>query len=113
MRSLDQDLTFHEAKKTFEKYGVAFDRTKYAALGIQNVDDSLFTNLAWLLSDQCQHTTKVAVFGDDGKTIFKDNKEFGGSIFNQMEKTFQYLALNNSLSESFDAPNMMRISPPA
>lgn len=101
MRSLDQDLTFHEAKKTFEKYGVAFDRTKYAALGIQNVDDSLFTNLAWLLSDQCQHTTKVAVFGDDGKTIFKDNKEFGGSIFNQMEKTFQYLALNNRTISTF------------
>ena len=38
MRSLDQDLTFHEAKKSFEKYGVAFDRTKYADLGIQNVD---------------------------------------------------------------------------
>lgn len=28
------------------------------------------------MSDQCAHTTKVAVFGDESNTTFKDSKEF-------------------------------------
>ena len=51
--------------------------------------------LALLLSDQCQHTTKIAVFNDESCTEFRDSKEFGGSIFKQFENSINYLALCN------------------
>lgn len=98
MRSMNQDLAFDSAEKTFAKYGVAFGLDKYRTLGI--VRNGLHTNLGLILSDQCLHTVKVSVFGDDAKTIFKDNKEFGGSVFEQLEGAFDYLMLcNRTVSE--------------
>lgn len=47
------------------------------------------------MSDQCAHTTKVAVFSDEACTVFRDSKEFEGSIFEQFENTVNYLALCN------------------
>ena len=87
MRAIHQDLTFQEAAKTFARYQVDFSEDKYLALGLRNLHDDQYTNLAWILSDQCQHTTKVAVFGDDANTVFKDTKEFSGSVFRQLEDT--------------------------
>ena len=101
MRSMEQDLSFEAAANAFEKYEVPFGKEKYRALGITQKNDELFTNLALIISDQCAHTTKVAVFGDDSNTTFKDNKEFGGSIFAQLEDTFDYLMLCNRTKASF------------
>ena len=101
MRSMEQNLSFEAAANAFEKYGVPFGKEKYRALGITQKNDELFTNLALIISDQCAHTTKVAVFGDDSNTTFKDNKEFGGSIFAQLEDTFDYLMLCNRTKASF------------
>lgn len=101
MRSMEQELTFEAATNAFKKYGVAFGPEKYPALGISQKNDELFTNLALIVSDQCTHTTKVAVFGDDSNTSFKDNKEFGGSIFRQLEDTFNYLMLCNKTEATF------------
>lgn len=101
MRSMEQDLSFEAAANAFKKYGVPFAKEKYRALGITQKNDDLFTNLALIISDQCAHTTKVAVFGDDANTTFKDNKEFGGSIFTQLEDTFDYLMLCNRTTASF------------
>ena len=92
-RCLDQDLTFEAAKAAFQQYGVEFSVGKYRALGITKND--VFTNLALLLSDQCLHTTKIAVFNDESCTEFRDSKEFGGSIFKQFENAINYLALCN------------------
>ena len=92
-RSLEQDLTFHAAETTFERYGVEFSVQKYRALGITQND--IYTNLALLLSDQCHHTTKIAVFKDEFCTEFRDSKEFGGSVFKQFEDAVNYLALCN------------------
>ncbi|MGN1433770.1 MAG: RNA-binding domain-containing protein [Ruminococcus sp.] len=100
MRSLDQNLTFDAAAKTFEKYSVKFSEEKYIALGIKDSSNSLYTNLGFLLSDQCQHTTKVAVFADENNTEFRDSKEFSGSLFTQLDDTFSYLMLcNKNVSE--------------
>lgn len=92
-RSLEQKLTFHAAQEAFQRYGVEFSETKYRALGI--TQNNLYTNLALLLSDQCQHTTKIAVFNDESCTEFRDSKEFGGSVFKQFEQAVNYLALCN------------------
>ena len=101
MRSLEQELTFASAVAAFESYGVDFSEEKYLALGMINKNDGLFTNLALLMSDQCQHSIKVAVFGDDENTTFKDNREFKGSIFKQIDEAFRYIMLSNRTSSVF------------
>lgn len=101
MRTMEQDLTFEEAEKAFERYGVEFSEDKYIALGLRNLHDDQYTNLALLLSDQCQHSTKVAVFGDTTNLTFKDSKEFNGSIFKQLDDTYSYLSLCNRTAAVF------------
>lgn len=96
MRSLEQELTFEAAKAAFKRYGVEFSPEKYRALGL--VNNGIYTNLGLLLSDQCAHTTKIAVFSDAERTVFRDSKEFGGSIFKQFEDAVNYLALCNKTS---------------
>ncbi len=92
-RSLEQNLTFDAARTAFQHYGVEFSAEKYRALGITQND--IYTNLALLLSDQCLHTTKVAVFNDELCTEFRDSKEFSGSVLKQFEDSISYLALCN------------------
>lgn len=38
-----------------------------------------------MLSDQCETTTKVALFQGKDKELFRDRKEFKGSILKQLE----------------------------
>ncbi len=101
MRSLDQNLTFDGAQKAFDKYNVAFSEDKYRALGIWDEHTNEYTNLGHLLSDQCRHSIKIAVFSDLDNSIFRDAKEFKGSIFEQLEQSFAYLQLCNRTSASF------------
>lgn len=102
MRSLDQELTFEEAEKTFSNYNVEFRKEKFAKLGLINLHDGQYTNLAFLLSDQCQHSIKAAVFADETMTVFKDAKEFKGSIFRQLNDAYSYLLINNRTSAVFN-----------
>lgn len=96
MRSPEQELTFEAAKTAFARYGVDFGVEKFRTLGLVNND--IYTNLGLLISDQCAHTTKIALFNDAERTVFRDSKEFGGSIFKQFEDTINYLALCNKTS---------------
>lgn len=100
-RSLEQGLTFEHAKEAFKRYNVDFTKTKYRALGVTLQGNSLYSNLALLLSDQCVHTTKVAVFADTENTKFRDSKEFGGSVFEQLENAYTYLTLCNKTTATF------------
>ncbi len=97
-RSTEQELTFNEAQRAFSLYGVELNREKYRALGITNKKDGTYTNLALLISDRCTHTIKIAVFSDEACTVFRDSKEFGGSVFRQFEDTVNYLTLCNKTS---------------
>lgn len=102
---MNQDLTFSAVETAFDRYGVEFGEEKFITLGLRNAHDDHYTNLALLLSDQCQHTIKVAVFADNTKTIFKDAKEFSGSIFQQLEDTYSYLKLCNRTMATFEGLN--------
>ena len=77
---------------------LAFSTTNYGASGDElqstlrlGAYDGKYTNLALLLSDQCEHTVKVAVFDGLSNTEFRDAKEFNGSLFRQIEDTYTYL----------------------
>lgn len=96
MRSLDQELTFESANTAFVRYGVEFSKEKFRALGI--TQNGIYTNLGLILSDQCPYTTKIAVFDDEARTVFRDSKDFTGSIFKQFENAVDYLALCNKTS---------------
>lgn len=102
MRSINQDLHFKSTSDFFERLAVDFNENKFRSLGIVNDHDNLFTNLALILSDECPYTTKIAVFSDPDNTKFKDTKEFGGSIFDQLDKTFEYLKLCNNNNPEID-----------
>lgn len=101
MRSMEQELSFISASDAFARYKVEFTEDKYFALGLLNIHDDLYTNLAWILSDQCKHTVKIAVFADEANTTFKDTREFGGSIFRQLDDTYSYLMLCNRTVSTF------------
>ncbi len=101
MRAVTQELSFNDAERIFARYKVDFSEEKYIALGLRNIHDDQYTNLALILSDQCQHTTKIAVFGNEDNTAFKDAKEFGGSIFKQLDDSYAYLALCNRTTATF------------
>ena len=64
-------------------------------------EDGLYTNLALLLSDQCETTTKVALFQGKDKELFRDRKEFTGSILKQLEDVYQFIDLVNKTKARF------------
>ena len=100
-RSLNQNLHFSEASNEFAVKKVDFGKEKYVSLGIVNSDDGLFTNLALLLSDECEHTIKAAIFEGNDKKIFKDRREFSGSLFKQLRNCYEFLELCNHTAASF------------
>ena len=89
-RSLNQELTFTASREEFEKRNLALTDTQLRTLGMIN-EDGLYTNLALLLSEQCQHTTKVAIFQGNTKSVFKDRREFGGSLLKQLVSVYDYI----------------------
>lgn len=94
MRSLEQNLTFEAATKQFAKRNVPFDSANMQTLGLVS-SDGIYSNVAMLLSDQCSSTIKAATFAGTNKGNFQDRREFGGSLFQQMEETYAYLDLRN------------------
>lgn len=60
-RSLEQHLTFNKAADFFEKRKIEFGKTQMRTLHLIG-DDDMYTNLAFLLSEQCTHMIKLAVF---------------------------------------------------
>lgn len=100
-RSVNQELTFSYAEKTFQECRVAFDDGHKRTLGLLDAD-GYYTNAALLLSDQCGHIIRCAVYEGTGKTKFKARKEFSGSILKQMDDAFSFLSLNNNLRSAFE-----------
>lgn len=76
-RSLRQGLTFESAGKAFSAEGLPFAHEQMRTLGILG-EDRAFTGLGLLLSDQCPHTMKLAVFQGIDKIVFKDRHESSG-----------------------------------
>lgn len=103
-RSLVQELTFssfeHEMKERNLETGLSQMRT-LRMIG----EDGLYTNLALLLSDQCEHTIKVAVFQGTDKAVFRDRKEFSGSLLQQLEDVYQLIDLYNKTKATFSGLN--------
>ncbi|WP_100486303.1 RNA-binding domain-containing protein [Sporolactobacillus pectinivorans] len=100
MRSLNQDLTFEAANKEFMARQILFGTNQYKTLNIVNAD-GLYTNLGILLSDQCVHTIKAAVFEGTDKAVFKDRREFDGSLLRQLNEVYEYISQYNHIRAEF------------
>lgn len=100
LRSLEQNLTFQAAKKEFEQCKVPFGVPQMKTLGIMN-QEGIYTNLGLLLSDQCVHTIKAAVFEGTTQNEFKDRREFSGSLFEQMNEAYDYIDFRNQNHSTF------------
>lgn len=94
MRCLNQELTFEAVKKEFELREVDFGSKQMRTLKLID-KDNLYSNLGLLLSDQCVHTIKVAVFQGTDQTIFKDRREFTGSLMEQMNEVYDFIDFRN------------------
>lgn len=101
MRSLQQTLTFDSARKEFSDRNISFGEIQMKTLGILS-QDNVYTNLGLLLSDQYFHSIKAAVFENTTQSIFKDRKEFSGSLFQQMEDAYRYIDFYNQKHSTFD-----------
>lgn len=101
MRSLEQQLTFVATEQEFARRGLAFGAEQMRTLKLLN-SDGLYTNLALLLSEQCPQTIKVAVFEGTDQSVFKDRREFSGSLLQQMNEVYDYLDKHNRIHSTFD-----------
>ena len=100
MRSINQTLTFEETKKEFEARKIAFGQPQMQTLQIISAD-GLYTNLGLLLSEQCPHTIKAAVFEGIGQNVFKDRREFSGSLMQQLNDVYNYIDFHNQTHATF------------
>lgn len=112
-RSLNQNLTFNKAADFFKKRKVAFAKAQMRTLHLIGEDDT-YTNLAFLLSEQCTHMIKLAVFEGSRKSVFKDRRELSGSLLEQLEKAYDYINRYNRTRAEFSGLDRldMRDYPP-
>ncbi len=101
MRSINQTLTFERTKKEFELRRIAFGQPQMKTLKLISAD-GLYTNLGLLLSEQCLHTIKVAVFEGTDQNEFKDRREFSGSLLQQLNEVYEYVDFRNQTHATFD-----------
>ena len=96
VNSLIQNLTFTYAENVFQKAGLPFDDVHKKQLGL--MDAAGFTNLGYLLSDQCEFEIKAAAFNDDGRSGFTDRQEIRGSLLKQFDDAYSFIRRHMTVS---------------
>ena len=100
MRSMQQELTFTVLEKHFANHHLLLQEAQMRTLKLIG-DDGLYTNLALLLSEQCEHTLKVAVFQGTTRAVFRDRREFTGSLLQQLYDAYAFIDNYNKTKATF------------
>ena len=100
MRSMQQELTFTALRKHFQQRELKLDEAQLRTLKLIG-DDGLYTNLALLLSEQCEHSLKVAVFQGSTRAVFRDRREFTGSLLQQLYDAYAFIDNYNKTKATF------------
>lgn len=100
-RSMNQDLSFTSFTEQMKERNIECGEAQFKTLKLIG-EDGLYTNLALLLSDQCEHTLKLAVFQGTDKAVFRDRKEFSGSVLKQLEDVFSVIDMYNKTKSSIN-----------
>lgn len=103
-RSINQNLTFDRAEHYFAAKNLPLGEQQQRTLNII-APDGTYTNLGMLLSDQCVHSIKLAVFDGSTKSIFRDRKELSGSLLTQLEDAYAYIDQFNRTRAEFEGLN--------
>lgn len=91
--SKEQNLTFNSLEKEFESQNIEIDKIKMKNIGLFT-EGGLYTNLAYIVSDQNTFPIKIAIYKGNNKDEFLDKKEFDNmSIFEQLHEIEQFLRL--------------------
>lgn len=105
-RSLQQNLTFAQTQEVFASHGVEWGVAQMRSLGLVD-EEGQFTNVGWLLSDQCDVPLKLAKFFGVKRTTFKDRLETEGSVLAQFYQALDFLGKYASYKTKF--VNMRRV----
>ncbi len=100
-RSINQKLTFEKTSAYFQRRQIEFGDAQKRTMNIIS-QDGTYSNLAMLLSDQCVHTIKMAVFEGSQKSVFRDRKELDGSLLQQLEDAYAYIDSYNRTRAEFE-----------
>lgn len=95
-RSLEQELTFERTAGIFSEAELPFGEVQQRTLGLVSAD-GLYTNLGLLLSDQNQHTIKAAIFSGKKQEVFRNRRDFSGSLLGQVKDLIEYLDYYNGV----------------
>lgn len=99
--SVQQDLSFAYANDAFSKAGTAFGESQKVSLKLKTTT-GLYTNLGLLLSDQCPHFIKAAVFRDSDGFDFVVKSDFVGSVLMQLESAYSFAVSHISQRTSYE-----------
>ena len=99
-RSLVQELTFIRLDEEMKKRGLEFAEIQMKNIGILS-SDGIYTNMGLLVSDQCRHSIKFAIFQGTDKLVFRDRKEFTGSLFTQLTDAYKTIDFYNGTKATF------------
>ncbi|WP_187117402.1 hypothetical protein [Clostridium amazonitimonense] len=99
-RSLVQELTFNILDEQLRKRGLEFTEVQMKNLGILSSDD-IYTNMGLLVSDQCKHSIKFAIFQGTDKLVFRDRKKLTGSLFAQLTDEYKTIDFYNGIKATF------------
>lgn len=94
-------MTFEATAKEFSERKVAFGPVQMETLGILN-KDGIYTNLGLLLSEQCAHTVKAVAFEGTDQSVFRDRREFSGSLLRQLNGAYDFIDMRNQTRASFE-----------
>lgn len=89
-RSLRQELTFVQTAKSFNDRQIRLDRADLEQLGLVDAA-GLYTNLAYLFSDQCGPIVKTIVY-DESEERAVEKRELAGPVYRQAEETLAAIA---------------------
>lgn len=98
--SMRQDLTFKFAASYFEESGLGLADSEMRTLGMLTAEG--YTNLAFLLSDQCPSFVKAASFDDDSRDVFLERDEYSGSILRQLEDAYNFLVSHDKFKTEYE-----------
>lgn len=88
-RSLKQNLTFDMLTKVLKFKGIELNIAKKQELGLIG-QDSLYTNLAMLLSDQCSHGFQMTRYAGVEYGEAQEHREVSGSLLTQLKKVCEF-----------------------
>lgn len=99
-RSFEQELTFDYLQQEMNSRKLEFGMPQMKTLGLIG-EDSLYTNLALLLSEQCPYTIKAAIFQGKDSSVFRERREFDGSLLKQLNDAYRFLDFYNRTEAAF------------